>query len=89
MSNEGPKHGEGITKAIGVATDVVLITPHDTVDNIPDGTRALLVGTGGTINVTTLAGNNHDGVPVPTGIVPLSLKRIRTGGTATDIWALV
>ena len=43
MSNTGPNNGEGVTKAIGVATDVVPITPNDTVDNIPDNTRALPV----------------------------------------------
>ena len=89
MANQGPTLSEGIGKALGVAQDIVLVTPHDTNDNIPNGTRALLIGVAGTINVTTLKGNDIDGIIVPAGYNPISVLRVRTGGTATDIYALL
>lgn len=89
MGNNGPNFGEGLSKALAVATDIVPVVAHDTSDNVPDGTRALLVGTGGTLNVTTLNGINIDGLVVPAGYNPISVRRVRTGGTAADFWALL
>lgn len=50
--------------------------------------RALLVGSGGLLNIfdaTSVAGVD---VPFPTGMTDLSIQEIRSGGTAADIWAV-
>lgn len=50
--------------------------------------RALLVGSGGTLNIfdaTSVAGS---AVPFPTGLTDISVREIRSGGTAADIWAV-
>jgi len=50
--------------------------------------RALLVGSGGTLNIfdsTSVAGQ---GVPFPPGQTDFSVQEIRSGGTATGIWAI-
>lgn len=57
--------------------------------DLPDGTcRGLLVGTAGTANLTTPAGVERANVPLQQGYNPLVCKQVRTGGTASDIWAL-
>jgi len=50
--------------------------------------RGLLVGTAGTANLQDSAGNTRANVPLQAGYNPLSCKQVRTGGTASDIWAL-
>jgi hypothetical protein len=58
-------------------------------DDLPGGTcRALLVGTGGTANVIDAAGNDLASVPLQTGYNPVRIARVKTGGTADDIWAI-
>lgn len=57
--------------------------------DLPDGPcRALLVGSAGTANIKDYEGNIRTDVPLVAGYNPLSCKQIRTGGTATNIWAL-
>jgi hypothetical protein len=68
-------------------TDVIPITPADA--DLPGGPcRALWVGTAGTANITTLAGNDRDNFPVFIGLNQIQVKRVRPGGTASDIWAV-
>lgn len=50
--------------------------------------RALLVGAAGTANLMDAAGNIRANVPLQAGYNPLSCRQVRTGGTASDIWAL-
>lgn len=65
------------------------VTKSDTVD-IPGGpTRGLLVGTAGTATVIDATGATRTDVPLQAGYNPLRVKRIKTGGTADDIWALL
>lgn len=57
--------------------------------DLPGGIcRALLVGTAGTANLQDIHGNTRANVPLQQGYNPLVCKQVRTGGTATDIWAL-
>lgn len=51
-------------------------------------TRGLLVGTAGTANLMQLDGTVRANVPLQQGYNPLAVKQVRTGGTASDIWAL-
>ena len=50
--------------------------------------KALLVGTAGTCNLKDENGTTHANVPLQAGYNPLRCIQIRTGGTASDIWAL-
>jgi hypothetical protein len=86
--DHGPDYGESVAQDLGSFTDVAPVTLNFDVDNVPPGTQALLVGTAGTLNVTLLDGQHKDGIIVEAGIVPLAVRRVRTGGTATNIWAL-
>lgn len=51
-------------------------------------TRGLLVGTAGTANLMQPDGTIRTNVPLQQGYNPLQVRQVRTGGTATDIWAL-
>lgn len=70
--------------------DVVPITLSD--DPLAGGPcRAILVGTAGNLNITTLAGEERDDVPVQAGIIPIQCTHIRDGASATaatNIWAI-
>ena len=66
----------------------VLVTKSDTVD-LPDGTcRALLVGAAGAANLIDPDGTLRPDVPLQQGYNPLGAKRVKTGGTADNIWAI-
>lgn len=57
--------------------------------DLPDGVaRALLVGTPGTANLMQTDGTIRTDVPLQQGYNPISVRQVRTGGTADDIWAL-
>jgi hypothetical protein len=51
-------------------------------------TRSLWVGTAGTANITDEQGNVITDFPLKEGLNPLRIKRLATGGTADDIWAM-
>lgn len=51
-------------------------------------TIGLLVGSAGTANLQDASGVNRTGVPLQVGYNPLSVKQVRLGGTADNIWAL-
>ena len=51
-------------------------------------TRALLVGTAGDANLMQRDGTIRTAVPLVAGINYLSVLQVRTGGTASNIWAL-
>lgn len=49
---------------------------------------ALWVGTAGTANITDIDGEARTDVPLKEGLFPVGIKRLSTGGTADDIWAI-
>lgn len=66
-----------------------LVTPSDD-DLIPgEYSRGLIIGVGGTINVTFPDGTEANGMPVLEGFFPFFVKKVRAGGTASDIWTVV
>ncbi len=69
------------------ASDIVEVTKADS--DLPNGVcRGLLVGTAGTANLGKVDGNNVADVPLQAGYNPIAVKQVRTGGTASNIWAL-
>jgi hypothetical protein len=85
MSNPFSSHNGGLTAP---ASRIVPITPDDDAD-LPDGTcRALLVGTAGTANLIDAGGFERSDVPLQPGFNPLGIQRIKTGGSAANLWAL-
>jgi hypothetical protein len=64
------------------------ITPSDTND-LANDTRAIYVGTGGTMNVTMPNGTQLQFTGLVAGsTVPIRVRRVRTGGTASGLIAL-
>jgi len=69
------------------AKAIVAVTPANV--DLPGGIcRGLLVGTAGTANLVDGAGNSVTGVPLQQGYNPIQVRRVQTGGTASNIWAL-
>lgn len=50
--------------------------------------RALWVGTAGTANLVDCTGQLLTNFPLKEGLNPIQILQVRTGGTASDIWAL-
>ena len=50
--------------------------------------RALLIGSGGTLNIFDATSVAGVAVPFPTGQTDLSIQEVRSGGTAASIWAI-
>lgn len=68
--------------------DYIAVTKDDNND-LPEGIcRALLVGVEGTLTLVTPDGREVSDVPVVQGYNPLFVKRVKTGGTADNIFAL-
>ena len=85
MSNPFSSHSGGLSSP---ASSIVPITPDDDND-LPEGTcRALLVGTAGTATLVDASGGEHAGVPLQQGFNPLGARRVKTGGSAANLWAL-
>ena len=86
IPNRGPQ-GYVNSDATAPALDVVPVTKADA--GLPGGScRGLLVGTAGTANLMTAAGQIRTNVPLQAGYNPIQCVQVRTGGTASDIWAL-
>ena len=49
---------------------------------------ALVVGTAGTLNFIDGSGNDVVGFPAQAGYNPITVTRVKTGGTAANIWAI-
>ena len=60
-------------------------TKHDT---NTQNARALWVGTAGTANLTDWNGTALADFPLKAGLNPIAVTKVRTGGTADDIWLL-
>lgn len=86
--------GQGINSGplfTGVATDIVSVTPSDTVD-LPIPVRAFYINTtGGTITLITLAGTTSPAINVVQGqLLPIGATRVKaTGTTAVGIIGLL
>lgn len=64
------------------------VTKDDNND-LPGGIcRALWVGTAGTANLVQPDGTERTNFPLLEGENPIMVARVKTGGTAADIWAL-
>lgn len=50
--------------------------------------RALWIGTAGTLNYTDWNGNDVSNFPAQAGLNPIAVTKIKTGGTADNIWLL-
>ena len=85
MTNPFRSHNGGLNAP---AAKLVPITPDDDAD-LPGGVcRALLVGVAGSANLVDASGAERTGVPLQQGFNPIGAARIKTGGTAADLWAL-
>ena len=69
------------------ARKIVKLTKVNT-DIVGGPARALKVGTGGTANFIDAEGNECTNYPLDAGYHPISIKQLKTGGTADDIWGL-
>ncbi len=56
---------------------------------LPNGLcLSLVCGSGGTVNLMDEGGQIRTNFPLQTGYNPIRALQVRTGGTATDIWAM-
>ena len=85
MPNTFDSYSSGLTSP---ARSLVQVTKSDTVDLAPSACRALLVGTAGTANLIDASGAQLTNVPLQQGFNPIMVRRIMTGGTADNIWAM-
>jgi hypothetical protein len=69
------------------AERIVAVTPADT-DMATGPCRALLVGVAGLANLMDFDGNTITGVPLQAGYNPISVRQVRTGTVASQIFAL-
>ena len=70
------------------ARSLIKVTKSDTVDIASSVCRALLVGTAGSATLIDASGAEVANVPLQQGFNPIMVRRIKTGGTAENIWAL-
>jgi hypothetical protein len=85
MPNPFSSHNGGLNAP---ASRLVPITPDDDND-LPEGVcRALLVGAAGTATLIDASGAERTAVPLQQGFNPIGVRRVKTGGTATNLWAL-
>lgn len=85
MADSFGNHSPGLDSPAGI---IAAVTKADADLPAPGVTRALNVGTAGTANLMDAAGTIHANYPLQQGCNPIRVKQVRTGGTATDIWAL-
>lgn len=73
----------------GPATDVLPVTPDDTVD-LPHVALGLYIESGGEISIDTVQGETRSLLVADFVILPIGARRVRsTGTTASGIHALV
>lgn len=70
-----------------VAYKIVALTPSASA--FANGrTYGILVGTGGTADITDADGNDLNSFPLQSGYNPISLTKLRALGTAANVYAL-
>lgn len=87
MANSPDTLGKGYMARIIPAQQIVPVVKADS-DLTFGPCRALWVGTAGTLNIQQLDGTVRAGFPAQVGLIPVSVKQVRLGGTADNIWAL-
>ena len=66
------------------------VTKSDSTDIATGAPRGFLVGTSGTANLLDVDNVTFTNVPLQAGYNPIrGIKRVKTGGTADDIWTLL
>ena len=76
---------EGPSRALVAARDVIPLTKGG---GAFDPTRAVLVGTPGTLNIVTVTGATRTNVPFQVGMTPIRIQELLVGGTADDVWGV-
>ena len=81
----------GHLKGMSVPSDFIqqFTGAADSEKTLPQNTRGLLVATAGTVNVTMHNGTARLLVPLVAGYNPGNFVSIQSGGTATNIWAII
>ena len=70
------------------AQDLIPVTPNDSAD-LATYARALRIGAGGTLRITTAAGNVRNTNVIANEVLQVSVRRVHaTGTTATGIEAM-
>ncbi len=78
-----------ISSLSGPATDIVPVTPNDTID-LQDTAIALYVESGGVVSIVTQKGGNRSVIVSDNSILPVGTTRVHaTGTTAAGIHAMV
>jgi hypothetical protein len=85
MTNPFSSHSGGLSSP---ASRILPITPDDENDLAGGICRALLVGTAGTATLVDASGAEQSGVPLQQGFNPIGVRRVKTGGSAVNLWAL-
>ena len=70
------------------ARSLIRIIKSDTTDIATSACRALLVGTAGSATLIDAAGTEQANVPLQQGYNPIMVRRVKTGGSADNIWAI-
>jgi len=76
---------EGPSRALVSAKDIVPLTKGG---GPFAETRAVLVGTAGTLNIVTAAGKTRTDVPFLAGMTPIRITDLLTGGLGDDVWGV-
>lgn len=75
-----------MSAAVWTSGDIVALSKASSVTiRVP---RALWVGTAGTANFVTPAGQTVTNFPLQAGLNPIKIRELSDGGTASDIWGL-
>jgi hypothetical protein len=75
-----------MSEKIESSGNIVAITKSDT--TILDEMKAIWCGTAGTANLVTRADQTLTDFPLVKGLNQIKVKQVKTGGGASDLWAL-
>lgn len=83
------KHLASYGFAAIVPSQNVKVIVADDGNDLPDGPcRGIWSGTDGTANIVTADGDDLVDFPLFAGLNPIAVSRVKTGGTATNLFAL-
>lgn len=80
MSDKFADRSTGLTSPL---EDGAAVTPDDSND-LAMASRALFIGASGSLRVTMVGGTTLDFTSVPTGVLPLRVKRVHAAGTGAS-----